>query len=74
MTREQVKRAFTACDTAFRRYIKEATETHRMLSVLSGVIPIEQRMAVVTQRSRENEAQMVYLETRNLLFAVLTTA
>ena len=71
MTKDQVQRAFAACDAAFWRYVREATETHRLLSTLSGIVSVEQRTAVGSQRSRENKAQAIYLEARNVLFSVL---
>jgi len=74
MTKDQVQRAFAACDAAFWRYVREASETHRMLSLLSGAVSFEQREAVGTQRTRENKAQMIYLDARNLLFTVLTSS
>jgi len=71
LTPEEVKKAFDVCDAAFQRYIKEATQTHKMLSSLLGVVSVEQRLAVNDQRVRENDAQFVYIEARNALFEVL---
>ena len=71
MTNEQVQNAFRMCDDAFHKYIREATETHRMLSVLSGSISFHQSAAVLEQRVRENDARKIYLAAREQLFEVL---
>jgi adenine C2-methylase RlmN of 23S rRNA A2503 and tRNA A37 len=68
MTEEEVKRAFDVCEAAFWLYVKQAKETHRMLSLLSGEVSVEVRAAVAEQRLCENEAQALYSETRVALF------
>jgi hypothetical protein len=72
MTKAQVRKAFQICDAAFQRYIREAVETHRLLSVLSESVALDQRICVMEQRIRENDAQMAYMDSRNALFDVLT--
>jgi hypothetical protein len=71
MTKDQVRKAFEVCDQAFKLYIKEATETHRLLSTLSGDIALVDRVFVIEQRVRENDAQLAYVSARGLLFDVL---
>ena len=71
MTEPELKEAALACGRAFRRYIKEANATHRMLSRLTGPVTVEQRLAVNAQHLRESEAQIAYVATREALFEVL---
>ena len=71
MTEDQVRQAFNACDMAFKIYVKEATETHRLLSALAGSIAMLDRQRLIEQRIKENAAQALYLEARNTLFHVL---
>lgn len=74
MTQDQVKSAFAVCNEAFHRYIGHATETHKLLSELSGEISLYDRSRVTEQRLRESDAQTRYREARNLLFTVLHEA
>jgi len=72
VTEDDVKKAFEICDAAFHLYIQEATKTHEMLSKLSGAVSLDQRIEVNGQRIRENETQIAYMETRQVLFEFVT--
>jgi hypothetical protein len=69
MDRDQFRRAHEDCGVALERYVVEAREMCEMLGGCSlDPMPLANRMKLATQRARENEAQMAYLEARQRLF------
>ena len=67
--REALEKLHQECKTALAKLLKEGEEMCRVLSAIkSHPASVDQRMAVMEQRVRENGAQSAYHSARQALF------